>query len=586
MENSAIATNPAKAAAEQSLGKLYECLDSGKSFLLEAGAGSGKTYSLVKALQHLIDSSGKDLARRSARIACITFTNVASDEIKSRIDSHPAVVTSTIHAFCWSLVKDFQPFLRSALGNLPKWAERLEEGGGVAGRDIEYELGFPSAKPEDRTITLHHDDVLAFMVKLMAQPKFRRLFATRYPVLFIDEYQDTNKDFVEAIRTHFLGKAGSPLIGFFGDHWQKIFPEGCGKVEHEVLVIIEQKANFRSVVPVVDILNRLRPELPQACSDPASEGYAAVFHSNGWTGGARRTGQGGGHWTGDLPAAVAHAHLEALRAKLGGEGWDFSADKTKILMLTHNVLAVEQGYDEIAKVFSRNESFIKKEDRHIKFLLETVEPVSIAYENGRYGEMFAALDTKTPKIRSYADKAQWGNDMSVLLGLRMNATVGDVLDHLKATKRPRLPDAVESRERELEQWVAEDGVAEPSSVDRLRKLRAVPYRQVTALARFVDDHTPFATKHGVKGAEFENVLVGAGRGWNHYNFNKLLEWFGNPASIPADRGAFERNRNLFYVACSRPKKRLAILFTQELSQAALDQLGALFGAGHVQAFTP
>jgi DNA helicase-2/ATP-dependent DNA helicase PcrA len=586
LENRAIDTNPAKAAAEQSLRRLYECLGTGRSFLLEAGAGSGKTYSLVKALQHLIDNSGKDLARRSAKIACITFTNVASDEIKSRIDSHPAVVTSTIHAFCWSLVKDFQPFLRSELENLPKWAERLAEGGGIAGRDIEYELGFPSAKAEDSTITLHHDDVLAFMVRLMAQPKFRRLFATRYPVLFIDEYQDTNKDFVESIRTHFLGKGGSPLIGFFGDHWQKIFPEGCGKIEHEALVIIEQKANFRSVVPIVEILNRMRPELPQAFSDPASEGYAAVFHSNGWTGGARRTGQGGGHWTGDLPAAVAHMQLGALRARLGNEGWDFSPDKTKILMLTHNVLAAEQGYDEIAKVFPRNESFIKKEDRHIKFLLETVEPVSTSYENERFGEMFAALDTKTPKIRSYADKAQWSNDMTALLGLRTRGSVGDVLDHLKATKRPRLPDSVERREWELEQWVAQEGVEEPSSLERLRKLRAVPYRQVMALARFVDDHTPFATKHGVKGAEFENVLVVAGRGWNHYNFSQLLEWFGNPASIPADRSAFERNRNLFYVACSRPKKRLAILFTQELSQAALDRLGVLFGADSIHAFNP
>lgn len=586
MENSAIDTNPAKTAAEQSLVRLYDCLDRGKSFLLEAGAGSGKTYSLVKALQHLIDSSGRDLARRSARIACITFTNVASAEIKSRIDSHPAVVTATIHAFCWSLVKDFQPFLRSELGNLPKWAERLTEGGGVAGRDIEYELGFPSAKHEDSTITLHHDDVLAFMVKLMAQPKFRRLFATRYPVVFIDEYQDTNKDFVEAIRTHFLGKAGSPLIGFFGDHWQKIFPEGCGKVEHEALVIIEQKANFRSVVQVVELLNGLRPELPQACSDPASEGFVAVFHSNGWSGGARRTGQGGGHWTGDLPAAVAHVHLEALRAKLIYDGWDFSADRTKILMLTHNVLAVEQGYDEIAKVFSRNESFIKKEDRHIKFLLETVEPVSIAFANGRFGEMFAALDKQTPKIRSSADKVHWMSDMSTLLDLRTNGSIGDVLDHLKATRRPRLPDSVDRRERELEQSVPEVGVQEPSSVERLRKLRAVPYRQVIALAQFVDDHTPFATKHGVKGAEFENVLVVAGRGWNHYNFNQLLEWLENPPSIPADRSAFERNRNLFYVACSRPKKRLAILFTQALSQAALDRLETLFGVENIHAFIP
>jgi DNA helicase II / ATP-dependent DNA helicase PcrA len=234
-------------------------------------------------------------------------------------------------------------------------------------------------------------------------------------------------------------------------------------------------------------------------------------------------------------------------------------------MLTHNVLAVEQGYERIAKIFSRNESFIKKEDRHIKFLLEVVEPVSVAYEAGRFGEMFSVLDTQMPIIRSYAQKAEWIRDMSVLMELRANGTVGEVLDHLKSSKRPRLPDAVERRERQLAEWAAEAGAEESSTISRLRNLKDVPYQQVVALSRFVDDHTPFSTKHGVKGAEFENVLVVAGRGWNHYNFNQLLEWLQSPASVPADRSAFERNRNLFYVACSRPKKRLAVLFTQRLS---------------------
>ncbi|MCF5571277.1 hypothetical protein GIV66_31455, partial [Pseudomonas sp. PA-3-11C] len=47
------------------------------------------------------------------------------------------------------------------------------------------------------------------------------------------------------------------------------------------------------------------------------------------------------------------------------------------------------------------------------------------------------------------------------------------------------------------------------------------------------------------------------------------------------REKFESNRNLFYVACSRPKVRLALLFTQLLSQAALAQITAWFGAEHV-----
>ena len=584
VENSARPKSPAVLAAEASLAIAYECLEAGRSFLLEAGAGSGKTHSLVMALRHLIENRGAQFARRNQKIACITFTNVASDEIKSRTDGHPVIFSSTIHAFCWSLIKDFQGFMREELPMLPKWDERLEQGGGIAGREIGYELGFPSAKPEDKEISLHHDDVLALTVKLMGMPKFRRLLVSRYPVVFIDEYQDTNKHFVEALREHFIGKEGSPLLGFFGDHWQCIYGEdGSGKIEDEALAVIEQKANFRSVRPIVEVLNAMRPELPQAFRDPESQGQAVAFHTNGWAG-ARRSGAGG-HWTGDLPADAAHAHLDALRKKLGEEGWDFSEGITKILMLTHGVLASEQGYAGIAKAFpGRPGAYSKKEDKLIKFLIDTVEPVSVAYEAKHFGQMFQAMGSGTPTIRSHADKAEWAKDMSALVDLRTKGTIGDVIDVLKVTKRPRLPDSIERNERDLAQWVAAGEGELSSSAKRLSELRKLPYSEVVALAKFVDDHTPFSTKHGVKGAEFENVIVVAGRGWNQYDFSKLLEWLEDPSSVPEDRTAYARNRNLFYVACSRPKKRLAILFTQKLSDVALTRLGKLFGKENVHEY--
>jgi DNA helicase II / ATP-dependent DNA helicase PcrA len=584
LENSAY-KSPAILAAEESLDIVYGCLEAGKSFLLEAGAGSGKTHSLVMALRYLIENRGRHFARSNEKIACITFTNVASDEIASRTDRHPVVFSSTIHAFCWSLIKDFQAFMRAELPKLPSWEERLEEGGGIAGREIGYELGFPSAKSDDKEISLHHDDVLALTVKLMGMPKFRRLLVSRYPIVFIDEYQDTNKHFVEALRAHFIGKEGSLLLGFFGDHWQCIYGEdGCGKIGDDSLVIVEQKANFRSARPIVEVLNVMRPELPQAFLDPASEGQAAAFHTNGWVG-KRRSGSGG-HWTDDLPADAAHAHLDALRKRLSEAGWRFSEGETKVLMLTHGVLASEQGYSGIAKVFQgRPGAFTKKEDKLIKFLLETVEPVCAAYENKRFGEMFLALGSGTPTIHSHADKADWARDMSALIELRSNGTIEDVIGHLRTTKRPQLPDSVERKERELAQWAASAGKDElSSSAKRFAELRKVSYSEVVALAKFVDDHSPFSTKHGVKGAQFENVIVVAGRGWNHYDFNKLLEWFDDPASVPVDRTTYERNRNLFYVACSRPKKRLAVLFTQKLSDRALTHLAKLFGSDNVHTF--
>jgi len=572
-----IAPNPAKEAAEAARLSIQACIDEGESFLVEAGAGAGKTYSLVEALRHLVEKRGVELLRRHQKIACISYTNVAADEIETRTDRHPTIQSSTIHAFCWSAIRDFQPFLRKEIPSLSNWPERLEEVGGIADRRIEYDLGHP--KVEDKTILLHHNDILVLTAKLLAQSKFLEILASRFPVLFIDEYQDTDRDLTEALKSHLLTRK-KPLVGFFGDHWQKIYGNGCGEIEHPNLKTIGVNANFRSVPVIVECLNRMRPELPQKVQDPSATGSVAVYHTNDWPG-ARRTGQ---HWDGDLPAEVAHAHLEALRKRLATEGWDFSPQETKILMLTHRVLAAEQGYDAFEDVFDYNESFIKKEDPHIAFLCDTLEPMCAAYESKHFGEMFAVLGDRLPAIRCHADKQKWSRDMDKLLELRSMGTIGTVIDHLRQGKHPRLTETIEKKEKELERLGPTPADDEPPSISRLRKLREVAYRELIALDRFIDETTPFATKHGVKGAEFENVLVVIGRGWNQYNFNQFLEWAGSPDHIPGSRReAFERNRNLFYVTCSRPRRRLALLFTQELTPPAMATLSNWFGAGAIQA---
>src|SRR3546814_9192972 len=56
--------SPADAAGRVALERMFACLDEGRSFRLEAGAGAGKTYSLDKALRRLIDGRGTDLVRR------------------------------------------------------------------------------------------------------------------------------------------------------------------------------------------------------------------------------------------------------------------------------------------------------------------------------------------------------------------------------------------------------------------------------------------------------------------------------------------------------------------------------------------
>ncbi len=577
------AENPADTAGRIALERMFACLDEGRSFRLEAGAGAGKTYSLDKALRRLIDRRGAEFRRRGQQVGCITYTNVAKDEIISRTQANPAVRPETIHGFCWSMLQAFQSTLRAHVPALEGWAERLEPVGGIGARRVHYELGYPSVS--DHQVTLRHDDVLALMIQAFTYPKFRSVLTARYPVLLIDEYQDTDAGFIDAIKAWFLNTGQGPQLGLFGDHWQKIYGDGCGLVEHAALEVIDKNANFRSTDPIVQVLNRMRPALPQMVRDPAMPGEARVFHTNLWPG-IRRTGQGGGHWTGDTSPEAAKAYFAHIKRRLEAEGWDFAIRKTKILMLSHSVLAREQGYSSIPPIYGQfNDPWLKKDDPHIKFLADQLEPACAAFEAKRYGEMFGCFETGTPKIHKHADKVAWSDAMSALIALRASGTIGEVVDFIAAQACMRLPEPVEEAEQRLAAAGLKSVEGESRRVTQLRKLRAVPYAELIALDRFIDGHTPFATKHGVKGAEFENVLVIVGRGWNKYNFGQMLEWM-EPGS-PADKTElFENNRNLFYVACSRPKVRLALLFTQVLSVNAMAQLTAWFGVDNIVALPP
>lgn len=570
--NAVLGTSPALGAAREAEALVAKCLQDHRSFLLEAGAGAGKTYSLVEAIKYLIEHEGPKLRRNHQRVACITYTNAATAVINSRIDGNPLVFVDTIHAFCWSLIRNFQPALRSLVSAMPEWEAKLAEAGGISNRIVEYALGYRRVTTD--TVTLHHDDVLRLMVSLLANAKFQTLLAQQYPFVLIDEYQDTDVEVMTSMSEHLLGRAAGPMIGLFGDHWQRIYDKTCGHVAHGQLTEIGKKANFRSATRIVDVLNRMRPELPQAVKDEGFVGSAIAFHTNAWQG-ERRSGAGGGHWKGDLPAEVAHAYLATLTKKLESDGWDLAPQRTKVLMLTHNVLASEQGYDSITKIFSYTDQFIKKEDPLIEYFCDVLEPACTAFHHKRFGEMFSLLGGTTPAVSSHADKVAWSSSMEDLTKMRLDGTIGQVLDHLLERAHPRLPEAVLVAVGEAAEWHGEEGEEPPRRVQQIRQLRDVPYKEVIALDRFIDGHTPFATKHSVKGDEFENVLVVLGRGWNKYNFDQFLQW--SAEGVPAGKqDAFERNRNLFYVCCSRPTTRLALIFTQELSDSSLTVLDSWF----------
>lgn len=567
--------SPAAIAAAKAQKKVDACINAGRNFRLEAGAGAGKTYSLVQALKRLIADRGSAMLQAGQQVACITFTEVARDEIAQEIEKHPVILVETIHAFSWGFMAQFQKTLRDMVSKLDDRKDKIEAGGGVGSKPVEYSLGFFSVDQDK--ITLSHDDIPRFMAAFLDYPKFRKLLKRRFPVIFIDEYQDTNSDFMASIAKHFFAKGEGPLIGLFGDHWQTIYRGDYKLASYPNVDGIDKGANFRSAPAIVTVLNKLRPELPQQVSDVSLPGEVWFFHTNAYNGLRTNTP----HSKDDLPDAVAREFTTSVRARLQKRGWDFRPEKTKILMLTHNVLAAQQGYPNIAKIFKRNEAFAKKEDPLIAFFADVLEPMFDAYLKQRYGEMFRILGN-TPSIKKRSDKLCWQDDMKSLLRLREHNTIGEVVDYVQHSRHLHLPDKITRREEELKRFELQRGGEEKGDeIAWYRQLRDIPYREVIQLVRFLNGSTPFATKHSVKGAQFENVLVILGGGWNHYNWPRFFELFETKKLTTSNESGYYRARNLFYVSISRPERRLAVLATQTLSKPALAAVHHIFGSENV-----
>lgn len=570
--------SPAEQASISCLENVFAAIDQNKSFRVEAGAGAGKTYTLIEALKYMISKYAPKFQKEHKKIACITYTNVAKDEIRSRVDNHPIIIADTIHAFAWDMIKGFQQALRQRIPQLgEKWIERIEQANGILYQTIKYDLGYPKITEEE--IYLHHNDVIKLFTILLNEEKFKKILSAKFPIILIDEYQDTNKGLADALVENFIETQTGTIIGFFGDHWQKIYgTESCGLIEasSEKLQVIGKQANFRSDRKIVSVLNKMRPELMQYEYDPTSEGEVIVYHTNNWEG-ERRSGA---HWNGDLPSDVAHDFLIKIKEKLANFGWNISPEKTKVLMLTNNVLATEQGYQTIASTFSDNDDYLKLNDPIMNYLVNIVEVGLEAYERKQYGVMLDAFGIRTMKIRSHVDKELWQKSMDALQIIRSTGTIGDMIDLLKKTRKPRLSNKIEEREKRLTDIIAKPieqrDEDEIKFFEKMNRIRQIPYLEIPNLAKYIDNRTLYSTKHGVKGAEFENVIVILGRGWNQYNWNQFLEHVNSANVSETQRESYERNRNLFYVACSRPRKRLCLLFTQQLSENALLGLQKLF----------
>lgn len=252
------------------------------------------------------------------------------------------------------------------------------------------------------------------------------------------------------------------------------------------------------------------------------------------------------------------------------------ANTVDFKQVTHRMLARHQNYPNLFDALG--DHFREQDDIHFVFFRDRIEPLYNALVLNDTKLMFDALGAGRRPIETKKQKKQW---QAVKRGLEI-ARQGTIYDVLKAAYDSRLIPIQPEIERLKKLYEAE----EPQEYHKttLARFYAIQYEEVVRAINFFKVDGMYSTDHGVKGEEYDNVLLVMGRGWNLYKFEDIL-WKEESQLAGNDLKAYIRNRNLFYVCCSRPRKRLAILITVPISDQFRNYLNRVFGTQNVIEYT-
>ena len=126
-----------------------------------------------------------------------------------------------------------------------------------------------------------HDALIVIAEKIFSSySKIRKIIADTYPIIFVDEYQDTQEKTITILLSYLKGKENFTL-GFFGDKRQQIYDTGIGEipVEHG-LELIQKIENYRSSKEVIELLNKIRSDIQQYQPQTNTRRGGILFFTN------------------------------------------------------------------------------------------------------------------------------------------------------------------------------------------------------------------------------------------------------------------------------------------------------------------
>lgn len=591
-------------------------------FVVRAGAGSGKTTSLIKALDCVMKSYGAAMRVRKQQVACITYTDLAANEIRADVSANPLVHVSTIHSFYWNIAKTFQADIKTWLAGdiqlrLDGFVEKERNFGPrvhAATRENNrmdqrryavhldmlkkvrtFNYGVGSDYPMG---VLGHEDILRLADFLLQErPLFRRLVALRFPFVFIDESQDTFEGVVKSFKQVEEQMRGQFCLGFFGDPMQKIFQRGVGEVALENhWQAITKPENFRCARRILDVANAIRAK---------GDGLEQVHGLHEEVEGALLSVEGSARMF-ILPAAMdRHTALAQVRdwsaAANEDTGWSTPDLAVKILVIVHRIAANRLGWGRIyAALNDRAPDSIKQGMQDgtgwpVRPFLEFTLPLASAMKAGNEFEAMNILRRQCPRFQSASlsrsDVAtQLRETRTAVQALtqmmeRTDVSIRDVALHLRGAGLLTLEerfDRVLNLVEEPRDAATVAGVGATASDAPVMAFLACPASELWSYRRYVSEGSPFATQHGVKGAQFDRVIVIMDEEESDYSLYNYEKFFGVKERSPDDLKklanggdtTISRTLRLLYVSCTRARRGLALVFFVQDPEAAVEQVVA------------
>ncbi len=582
---------------------IFDCLnlDNPKSFFLFAGAGSGKTRSLVNVLSRFRDEQGEKLYLNAQKIAVITYTNAACEEIQHRLGYDSLFSVSTIHSFAWELINSFHQDIKKWLNqNLGLEIVDLEEQErkGRAGTKASIDRIKKIASKKDRLESLErikkftynpngdnrsrgsldHAEVIKITSDFLCEkPLMQNILIQRYPILLIDESQDTNRLLMDAFFELQQKKKKSFSLGLFGDTMQRIYTDGKVELGQNIpddWAKPEKQMNHRCPKRVITLINKIRSYVDKKEQVPRvekEEGFVKLFI---------------------VPSSIDNKieiekKIMLEMAKVTGDKlWNRSDVKT--LTLEHHMAANRMGFLDLFEPLYNHEKLrtglLDGSLPALKLFTKIVLPLIRAKRDGdeflvsrivrKYCPLIdsAVLKKSDNQLEDIREVNRRVNELYSLWSDNKDPKIIDILQFISKSKLFEIPEMLYpiARRTEEEQQIVELEKSidvKNELIDAWDNALSGSFSQIEAFDEYFSENSKFDTHQGVKGLEFPRVMViiddEDARGFL-FSYEKL---FGAKELTQTDiqnqdegkDTSIDRTRRLFYVACSRAEKSLAIV---------------------------